>query len=510
MDRFVKPRADKLRYIGWAIVVVFLLVIALDSLVGMPGRDSGVFIYVGQGLLDGEIPYLDRWDHKGPLTYVLNAAGWLVGGVPGIWLLGALFLVGSAWLAFRMTKEAFGATAALGSLAIFLIFFPRFAQGGNVTEHYALLFQFSTLLLFLQIEQRRKSNDIWPALAIGMLGAGAFLLRPNLIGVWLAIGLYWMIRRGNALRWTAWSIVGGLSALLIVSITFALFGGWGALWDATIAYNFAYLESSLKDRLRMLLDLRRDLVFLSLPLAASWCIGFHYWLKGKARSGTFEHILPLALILGPVEAVLISLSGNHYGHYYLAILPVASVLIAFLIRFLTDQRLVAPVVLLAALLVAVLYYQVSYGHAARMVDKYTRIDEIITSSKHHLVASRVQEETAPDDLILLWGAESQIYWLSHRDAPTRFFYQYPLVQPGYSSPAIRNEFISDVVSSRPAMIIDTRNERLPPLDRVERRSWRPDGDLRHPLQPFFDFVETEYEVIDEVSGYTLYGLRGRR
>ena len=72
VDRFVKSRVDVLLYIGWAIVVVFFLVIALDSIVGMPRRDSSVFIYVAQGLLDGEIPYLDRWDHKGPLIYLLT------------------------------------------------------------------------------------------------------------------------------------------------------------------------------------------------------------------------------------------------------------------------------------------------------------------------------------------------------------------------------------------------------------------------------------------------------
>ena len=475
----------------------------------MPRRDSSVSIYVAQGLLDGEIPYLDRWDHKGPLIYLLNVVGLVIGGVLGIWLLGALFLVGSTWFAFRTVKEAFGTTAALIPLTFFLIYFAKFSQGGNLTEHYALLFQFLTLSLFLQIERRNGRHDIWLSLAIGMLGAGAFLLRPNLIGVWLAIGLYWIIQKDNALKWTVWSVSGGLAVLLAVSVIFALVGGWNALWDSTIAYNFAYIDASFKDRLKVLVDLRRDMLILSLPLAASWCIGLYYWIAGKTRSGTFEHILPLALILGPVEVIFIALSGFQYGHYYLAILPVATVLIAFLIRFLTEQRLVAPIFLLAAPLVAVLYYQVPYGHVVRLSDKYTHVDEIITSSKHHLIASRVQEETAPDDLIIVWGAESQIYWLSHRDAPTRFFYQYPLVEPSYSNPAIRNEFIFDIVGSRPAMIIDTRNGRLPPLDRVERQNWRPNGDLRHSFQPFFDFVETEYEVIDEVSGYTLYGLRGR-
>ena len=42
-------------------------------------RDSGVFIYTGKQVLDGKIPYLDVWDHKGPLLYYINAFGLLLG-----------------------------------------------------------------------------------------------------------------------------------------------------------------------------------------------------------------------------------------------------------------------------------------------------------------------------------------------------------------------------------------------------------------------------------------------
>ena len=176
--------------------------------------------------MDGEIPYVDRWDHKGPLIYLLNAAGLFVGGVQGIWVLASLFLIGSSLVRLQDNERNRSVPRPPSiSLAIFLMHFPKFAQGGNLTEHYALLFQFSALLLFVRIEHRGSGKDIWPAVAIGMLGAGAFLLRANLIGVWLAIGTYWLLQRDHGLRWTAWSIVGGLSVLLVVSIVFALAGG---------------------------------------------------------------------------------------------------------------------------------------------------------------------------------------------------------------------------------------------------------------------------------------------
>ena len=54
----------------------FLL--AIDSFIAKPGGDS-IFMYVAQGILEGEVPYLDRWDHKGPLLYLINAVGLLCG-----------------------------------------------------------------------------------------------------------------------------------------------------------------------------------------------------------------------------------------------------------------------------------------------------------------------------------------------------------------------------------------------------------------------------------------------
>ncbi len=63
---------NRLLGVGWVIVLAYLLILAVDSFVTDCTGDSCIFIYVAKGILQGDIPYLDRWDHKGPLLYFLR------------------------------------------------------------------------------------------------------------------------------------------------------------------------------------------------------------------------------------------------------------------------------------------------------------------------------------------------------------------------------------------------------------------------------------------------------
>ena len=410
------PRLERILHIGWAIALLLVLALALDSLVTAPGKDLSVYIYVAQGILTGDIPYLDRWDNKGPLTYLLTLVGTMLGGAYGIWLLGAAFLLASSWFAFKTARDAFGNTAALLSTTLFLFCFRKVADGGGLTEHYALFFQFLTIFLFLRLSQGSAKRDVPLCLLIGALGAATFMLRPDLIGLWLAIGLYWAIQlwifqRRDTLRWMFWSIAGGLAALMLVALVFTGLGAWGALWDAVIVYGFTYSDASLINRLGVLRDLRRTLVVISLPLVAGWCIGLYYQFSGKARGKSFEDILLLGLILLPVEILLVTVSGYQFNHYYVAVLPAATLTLAFLARFIMNQSLTAPLFLVTVLLIPVVYYnlpehRVPYRSFIRIVEKYMHAGEI-TSDRYSNVADRVRQMTEPDDLILVWGNQPQ-------------------------------------------------------------------------------------------------------
>ena len=153
------------------------------------------------------------------------------------------------------------------------------------------------------------------------------------------------------------------------------------------------------------------------------------------------------------------------------------------------------------------YLSAHFNEIGPAIQKYTYEDGIMRG-KHMRVSELLRDATEPDDTILVWGAETQLHLLSERDSPTRFFYQYPLALPGYADSRIFDEFTSDVRRAAPALIIDTGNNRLPPLDRSEREDWKISNDryvyLPDGFRPFLDFVEEEYEFMDDIEGYAIY------
>ncbi len=499
----------RLLTVGGAIVFTAFLVVAVDSTIVAPGKDLSAFIYLSKGIPEGDIPYLDRWDNKGPVMYLLVLVGLVIGGTFGIWALGATFLLASTWLSFKIARDAFGTAAALVSCAFFLAYFEKLGDGGNLTEHYALLFQFLALFLFFRIEGGSDKHGVLLCLTIGVLGAAAFLLRANLVGVWLAIGLYWMVRKDRALKWVLYSIVGGLAVFLLVALIFTAAGALGPLWDAVIVYNLKYSTASFIDRLEAVKTLGYHLFVVAVPLAAGWCIGCWYWLSGKARGKSYESILTLALILGPIEVALLTVSGHRFTHYYLTILPAVTLTLAFLVKFFLDRRIVAPALLTTAILFSMACYYLPY-HVRDAVNKYAHADEYPLRGRFDNVAQRVREATQPGDIILSWGNQSEVYLLSERDAPSRFYTQFPLINRSYADEKIRGEFISDVMSNKPVIIVEIEDQRLPPLDREERLQWRPKGrrylDQEH-YESFFHLVDTEYEFVEEVDGVKIFMKR---
>ena len=110
----MKPRLvpaqvpNRLLGVAWALVLGFLFVLAIDSFVTTPGGDSSIYTYVAKGMLQGEIPYLDRWDNKGPLFYVINLIGLVIHKTWGQWVVQGLFLLGSTGFAFLLLRRSLG------------------------------------------------------------------------------------------------------------------------------------------------------------------------------------------------------------------------------------------------------------------------------------------------------------------------------------------------------------------------------------------------------------------
>ena len=151
---------EKIAATGW--LVLLILGILSNPLFSYPGRDGGIFLYVGSLILKGKIPYLDVWENKGPLVFYINALGLFLtnGSRWGVWLLEFLFLFGAGYLGYTVVKRIMGSIPALIGTLIWVTAAGNVLQGGNFSEEYSLLFSFVAVLFYLKsLEQ--PSNKLY-------------------------------------------------------------------------------------------------------------------------------------------------------------------------------------------------------------------------------------------------------------------------------------------------------------------------------------------------------------
>jgi hypothetical protein len=268
-----------------------------------------------------------------------------------------------------------------------------------------------------------------------------------------------------------------------VALYFAARGSLSDLWEQVFAYNFLYIRASIEERLS---GLGYGLVLLvvavvGLLAVAAWGSTLLGAAKGKHDSDAAGSLRRLALVALPVELLMVALSSRPYPHYYLALLPVASLLVAVgfadfvaalpctSVLGLRLLRNVPPRVwaVLLVLLMSLTPYKVlahQFGLAAEAMppDDRTRMAAVEYIAAH----------TEPGDRVLMWGAETSVNYLSGRAAPSRFVYQVPFCTPDGKMAAAIDTFLLELQSQPPALIIDasasTEYAALPPLDAESR------------------------------------------
>ena len=449
-----------------------------------PAEDAGVFFYAAQRLLDGGAPYRDIWDHKPPGVYFVDAVGLALAGRTGVWLVQIAFLVSAAVLGHRALRREFGAAAALvGSLA-WLAALPRlFLEYGQTSfvEFYALPLQFGALALCTTPLTRRR------ALGIGALGGAALLLKPTVIGVWIAIGVVLLLReRRGAIAPVVLIAIGALVPIGAVIGWAVAHGALDDMIDQALVYNRAYAGfAPVSERIDAVLSgLRLTLPSgLALVAVGAWI----YALFTRRFGGT---LLGIGLVALPLEMAL-STWGRGYHYYFIAWLPAMAILAAFaaseLLRV-APRRVVAPALALGVVAMSV--------PPALLV---ARLALTTDEGRFRSGARFVAANTRPADTVLVWGSHAEVLFLADRRSPTRYVYQYAaLATRGYATPARVDELLADLQRTRPVLILDASSDSFvtPPLDLAGLRTWV-SPEAQYALQPELErvvqFIVTNYE-----------------
>jgi len=507
------------------LVVLAALAVLGNAIAEAPDRDSGVFLYAGQRILAGDVPYRDFWDHKGPAIYYIDALGLLIGGGSewGIWLVEFVALSAAGLVGYGLLVSAFGETAGFFGSALWMLVLPFVLSRGNMTEEYALPFQFIALFSFWR-GLNQGSRFRWYMIAGAALGI-CMLLRPNGAGLGLAILIgsaahAWQTRQQREFFVGALGLVSGATLVILPALAYLwIEGAFADFLDAVFRFNTFYVVSSFKARFESAVSGLRVLLPSGLSVLAlgGWFLAGRRVLARPTENGR-RALLFTAWVGLPVEMLLSSISGRSYVHYYMAWLPVAAVLAGGLVSELARDAKREVVTLLgrswhmqpalAALLAAAAVLP-----ARGLLPPLLHLNGVGDERDLGEGPRVIEEYARPDQSLLMWGAESTYNFFTRRRAPTRFVYQSPLIYCGYPTEQMARELAEAIATARP-VVIDASSgyTRIPPIDPARRAEWAsPERDCAlFGVGQALAFIDANYQLVHviEPSGWGVYQFQG--
>jgi 4-amino-4-deoxy-L-arabinose transferase-like glycosyltransferase len=501
--------------------------------------DSSLFAYGGQMVTEGKLLYRDFWDHKPPAVFYLDALAIRLMGTSlwAFWWGNVVWVALSSTALFLVLRKITGTLSAMLSSGVFLaaLMYPTIFSGGNLTEMYA------TLPLILIIGSAflyfRSGHWGW-AFAVGFLTAAAFLFKQTCIALGIGAALAILVvhfrtrqyRKG--LIHLAWLAAGALLPLGAVALVWVHEGAFGDLWDAVFAFNVNYVGSGISSAtfsvMARILLLEFPLMPLSLAVLAAlgiFLVRNRPWLftlraaspgapfpaQAPAREQTFLAVF-MAL---PFEIALIALGGRNFPHYYMAVLPVFTAAIAYLIEALTrpiwtwqDMNILAAIALVLLAVAGLIWIKDAYHVEKPQAGlRLALAGPFFGPLPQSDLAKYILSHTRADDAVLLWADNKSMNFLTGRRSPSRYLYPEHLFQPK-SGPVSRfDQFLQDLHRDPPALILvpSTPNPSAPFIN-------APDDALcpgcipaaAEGMQLFKAFVNANYRPVAPFGSYMVY------
>ena len=416
-------------------VFAFALAVFVTQIGGL-GREfvsnESTFIVIAAHVLDGNLPYVELFDIKPPMIYLLLAGAMAVFGESLLVAraVGDAFLLVSCIAVFAIARRRTSPVAAgLGVLVLIAVHAPKDGQWTE-TELPAAAMLMGALWLLLARRER-----LWAVAAAGLLVSLAVLTRTNLgvvavtFGAWLAVAAAW--RPGLGVRWRSVVVfaVAGLAPPGVLVLVYWQAGALAELYLAIVTVPVSYAgQKGMIDNLfrhggMFLLKALPTAPWLYLPFAATLAVGLAVSALrrdaepvahrpsggggtslGEERSRRVDHELA-GLALGAILlAVLIN--GTAYGYQWQALFPPCAVFCAHGIGWMHSQaRLRWAGYLLPAVALT--------GALAQTVPAAVRLATVpgYLSERHHIraAARAVAAAREPRDTIYAFH-DQHLYW----------------------------------------------------------------------------------------------------
>ncbi len=491
-------------------IIVLLVACSLSALSWPLGYDQGIFAWAGRRVASGGAPYVDAWDQKGPLVFVLFAA--------------VLRFLGDGVLSIRLFDLLVLALSSCGLvLGLRTLSTPSFARWTAVCFAFAYLsgtfyataqpdgwVALAMVPALLPLATRPRDGRVGAFILCGLMLGCAVLVKQIYVALFLVPLVSWWSHRPTQ----SWRQLLALAAAAATPCLIVLFwlhrvGAWSAYIDAHFAYNAAYAsvaEFALRERLTGAITSLGDS-----PIVAALFIPAAWGAFSLRRS-------PIALTtLGSwwlMSLALVMVQNKFFRYHWTLTMPPMLVLAAIGLRVRLGSSgseprgrpdssptwwmwaaTAAMVVLCAvhpvwesARFVATQLGRVSYADY---------IDGFGIPGPSRRVSEYLREHTTPDERVLVWGLNADIHFLSEREPPGRFSFIVPIMIGAGTLPVqrYRDEYIRAVDARPPRFIIE--NTTLTTLFGYSTRM--------EDFQPLHDRVTTHYREVERFGNLRVLG-----
>ncbi len=326
-------KKTSLKFLVYAgISLVFLLIYARTTspVYHIYGADSDVFMLMGKLMHQGEIPYVDFFDHKGPvLMFLMYISYGFVQNKCAVLVLEAVFLVFTIW-GIQKTIGLFDFEKKTKYVQFFgtLIAMAMFFDRGNTVGEYCLPFLVWSQYFTIQFFQEKDLKKVFRyAVFFGITFAVCAYTRLTnafpLCAEMLTITLFF----AHDKKWKELgkAIGGFISGCAIVSIPiFIYFYAVDAIPQmlyCTFTYNFRYAVLNQMTYHYTALDVLQYVSLFMTAILLSFVVGL---ISVKKYSS-----LASMLIYQSVFAIFFQFGSALYEHYLLVYAP--TILLAFLL-----------------------------------------------------------------------------------------------------------------------------------------------------------------------------------
>lgn len=401
--------------ISGVLATLFVLIFSTTTSVLNPrlGGDSAIFRLIGTSMANGQLLYVDVWDHKGPGLFLLQ---WLAqeiwGGRIGIFLLQILFLACSLWFFAAIARRFLSGWLVVAAQVAFLALLAPTYEYGNLSEEWSLPFSMFVIWGLTRAWQQEKGVATrWILAASGAALAYVFFIRLNnaaaILAAFSAYFIYVLMAKLPFWRQFGVAIGGFVVTCFLFVGGFAAAGALPEMWHGTFTYNFAYTSDSGADPLRMYTG---GYLIAGLGLCLLTLIGG--LVDAQVRKRPWYLLMTGLFVVVGLGATMTA--ANAYFHYLQLLVPGAAIGVVLILQLFTEKvRIAAGIIALGFSLIMLL----GFGNYAAIQSRNSGDTEF--AGQIHETLQHVPESQR--DEVFTWNVDSR-YHLITDSLPMHRFY----------------------------------------------------------------------------------------